>query len=57
VYLWLHIQSAINMDIIAWIYGCYIVDILTVLKDRLLHVDVVSVLVWRVLSRGGFRAV
>ena len=28
VCLWLHIQSAINMNVIAWIYGCYIVDIL-----------------------------
>jgi hypothetical protein len=44
------------MDIIAWICGYYIVDILTVLKDELPHVDVFSVLVWRVLSRGGFRA-
>ena len=28
MYLWLRIQSAINMDVILWIYGYYIVDIL-----------------------------
>ena len=43
MYLWLHIQFAINIDVIAWIYGYYIVNILLV--------DVVSVLVWRVLSK------
>jgi len=27
VFMWLHIPSAINMEIIVWIYGCYIVII------------------------------
>ena len=44
------------MDIIAWICEYYIVDVLAVLKDGLPPVDVASVLVWRVLRRGGFRA-
>ena len=56
MYLWLHAHSATNMDIIAGICRYYIVDILTVLKDGLPHVDVVSVLVWSVLSRDRFRA-
>jgi hypothetical protein len=35
VYLWLHIQSALNMEVNVWIYGYYIVDILNILNDGL----------------------
>jgi len=35
MYLCLHKQSAINIDVIAWIYGYYIVDILDIFKDGL----------------------
>jgi len=35
MYLWLHMQSAINIDVTAWTYGYYIVDILNIFKDGL----------------------
>ena len=35
VYLWLHIQSAINMDVSLWIYEYYIVDILNTFNEGL----------------------
>jgi len=31
VYLWLHIQSAINMDVIVWMCRYYIMDITNIL--------------------------
>jgi hypothetical protein len=37
MYLWLHIQSAINMDVLMWIYRYYIVDMLNILNDGLTH--------------------
>jgi hypothetical protein len=52
-----YIQSAINTDFSVWIYGYYIVDILYILSEGLALFDVVSVLAWRVLSRGGYRVV
>ena len=54
VFLWLHIQSAINMEFNLWIYGYYIVDILNILNEGLTLVDIVGVLVWIVLRRGGY---
>ena len=44
--MWLHIQSAKDMDIIVWMYRYCMVDILNTLNDQLTLVDVVSVLVW-----------
>jgi len=37
MYLWLHIQSAINMDVIMWLCRYYIVDLLNILNDGLTH--------------------
>jgi len=56
MYLWLHIQSAINMGFIVWMYRYYIVDILNILYSimGLPLVDVVGVLVWCLLSLGGY---
>jgi hypothetical protein len=48
VYLWLHIQSAINMVVIAWILCSGHIEIN--LKMDLTLVGVASVAVWRVLS-------
>ena len=58
VFLWLHIQFAINNDVVVWIYRYYILNIywIYLMKD-LPFVDVVGVLVWRVLSWGGYRSV
>ena len=47
-------QSAINMEFNLWIYGYYIVDILNILNEGLTLVDIVGVLVWIVLRRGGY---
>ena len=44
------------MDRIVLMYRYCVVDILNIVNDGLL-VDVVSVLVWCVLSRGGYRFV
>jgi len=37
VYLWLHIQYVVNMDVIVWIYtyGYYIVEIWNIISDGL----------------------
>ena len=45
VYLWLYIQSVVNMDVSVWIYGYYILDLLNILSDGLTLFDIVSVLV------------
>jgi hypothetical protein len=50
----MYLQSAINMEVSLWRYGYNIVDILNIFNDGLTLIDV-SVLVWRVLSLGGYR--
>jgi len=35
VYLWLLVQSAMNMEVSVWIYGYYIMEILNILIDGL----------------------
>ena len=54
VFMWLHIQSAKNMEITVWIYRCYILitDVIYVMMDLPL-VTVAGVLVWLVLSGVG----
>jgi hypothetical protein len=52
MYLWLHLKSAMTMDVIVWMYRYYVVDMLNMISDGLTPVaDVPIALVWRVLSR------
>jgi hypothetical protein len=37
MYLWLHIHSAINVDVIMWMYKYYIVDMLNIVNNGLTH--------------------
>ena len=57
MYVWLHIQSAINMKISVWIYGNYIMDVLNIFNDGLITFFVVGVVVWCVPSQGGYQVV
>jgi len=57
--LWLHVKSAINLDVIIWVYRYYIVQMLNIFVEWLTYpfFDVTIMLVWRVPSWSGCRVV